>query len=364
MSKLLIIGGGGLIGQEIASRHIAGGDEVYIYDKELNPYNNYNKLKGIILSKDLSIEMVTKYEKFDIISNQAAYVGVGESQYNFHKYTQNNIGFTSELLQSLINMRQNTPSKLILAGSMGPYGEGPYYCEQHQIIYPSRTSIEQPTCEYCNNRVNSIPISEEMKRMPKSVYGITKMAQEDLYRVFSSVYKIPSVSLRYFSVYGLESNPNNPYTGVLSVIANKIINSPSVNLYEDGSQTRDLISAKDVAEAHWHTCHEMKSVNLFEEFNIGTGISVSMNYVASKMLKILSPDKSIIFTGEYRNGDIKHSQASIKKILRCTKWTPKQNIDSAINLYCDYIINNWGEFSSKGDTSFEEHKRLIQRGVI
>lgn len=364
MQKILIIGGGGLIGQEIASRHIEGGDEVYIYDIEINKFNDYKNLKGINLPKNLSIDEILKTQKFDIISNQAAHVGVGESQYHFQKYTDNNIGFTSHILQSLINNRRNMPDKLILAGSMGPYGEGPYYCDKHQIVYPTRSSIEQPICGYCNKKIASMAISEEMERIPKSVYGITKMAQEDLYRVFSSVYGVPSISLRYFSVYGEESNPNNPYTGVLSIIANKIINSTSVRLYEDGEQTRDLISAKDVADAHWHACHNIKLRNIFEEFNIGTGTSVTMRYVAEKMLSILAPSMPLIFTGEYRNGDIKHSKANTTKILKYTNWTPSLSIDDAISSYCNYIKNNWERFSLMGDTSLIEHERLIEKGVI
>ena len=363
MRNILIIGGGGLIGQSIAARHLDGGDNVYIYDTRVNPYNDYSCLKGEDLSSERSIEDVLRLKCFDIISHQAAYVGVGESQYSINKYVENNVGFTGRLLQAISNSKSHAPSKILLAGSMGPYGEGPYFCSEHKVVYPDRLGVENPKCPICASDVKSVTIDEDSERHPKSIYGVTKMSQEDLLRVFSSVHKIPAVSLRYFSVYGENSNPNNPYTGVLSVIANKIINSDSVQLYEDGEQSRDLVSAIDVAEAHW-VASFLDNKNLFEAYNIGTGISISMKSVAVRMIELLDPDKKLVFTNEYRNGDIKHSLANCEKFMKATGWSPRLRIDDAIVQYCDFIKLNWKKFVTDQDTSEVEHNRLKKAGVI
>ena len=363
MRNVLIIGGGGLIGQAIAVRHLAGGDNVYIYDTRVNPYNDYSSLKGVDLSSNSTIEDVLRSMRFDIISHQAAYVGVGESQYNISKYVENNVSFTSRLLQAISENKSNTPSQILLAGSMGPYGEGPYFCPEHQVVYPERASVSNLKCPICFSDVKPVPIHENVDRHPKSIYGVTKMSQEELVRVFSAVHKVPSISLRYFSVYGENSNPNNPYTGVLSVIANKIINSASVQLYEDGEQSRDLISAVDIAEAHWKAsflCNE----NIFEAYNLGTGTSISMKDVALKMIELLDPEKKLIFTNEYRNGDIKHSQADCQKFMTATGWAPRLKINDAIVQYCDFVKSNWNKFVTEQDTSAVEHDRLKKAGVI
>lgn len=363
MRDVLIVGGGGLIGQAIAVRHLAGGDNVYIYDTQVNPYNDYSNLKGEDLSSGRSIEDVLRLMHFDVVSHQAAYVGVGESQYNIGKYVDNNVGFTGRLLQAISENKAHAPSKILLAGSMGPYGEGPYFCQDHKVVYPERGGIENPRCPICHAEVKSVSIDEDSEWHPKSIYGATKMSQEELVRIFANVHKISSISLRYFSVYGENSNPNNPYTGVLSVIANKIINSDSVQLYEDGEQSRDLIGAVDVAEAHW-AASLLENENIFEAYNIGTGVSVSMKSVAVKMIELLDPGKKLIFTNQYRNGDIKHSLSDCRKFMEATGWLPRLKINDAIVKYCDFIKLNWEKFVTDQDTSEIEHNRLKKSGVI
>jgi dTDP-L-rhamnose 4-epimerase len=320
-------------------------------------------LIGEDLSKISNIEELVKYKKFDVISHQAANVGVGESQYEIKKYVDNNIGFTGELLQALLKNRKMMPPRIILAGSMGPYGEGPFYCAEHHIVYPKRLNIRKPNCPICNGEIHPMSINENAERIPKSIYGLTKMAQEDMVRIFSDVYGVDVISLRYFSVYGENSNPNNPYTGVLSIIANKILNSDVVKLYEDGSQTRDLISAIDVADAHWHVSN-LPIGNKFDAFNVGTGHSVNIEYVARKMVDIMSPGKTIEFTNEYRSGDIKYSCADISKLTNATNWQPTHTIDESITRYCSYVMKHECNFNLNGDSSNDEHINLKKMGVI
>ena len=145
--KVLVLGGKGLIGQAIVKHHLSKGDDVYTWDDESNKFNDYSNCIG----KDLYIwnseyncetlkEALIKY-KFDIISHQAAYVGVGDSQLNPKKYLDNNIGITSELLQAMIDTGI-FPERLILAGSMGPYGEGNRICSECGEIIDNITRYE------------------------------------------------------------------------------------------------------------------------------------------------------------------------------------------------------------------------------
>lgn len=369
MRTILITGGGGLIGQAIAREHIEKGDNVYLYDTRVNKYNDYTNLVGIDVfaefkstRKTWCLQDVLREVKPDIISHQAAYVGVGESQYNINKYVLNNIGDTASLLQAILDT-QLFPKLIMHAGSMGPYGEGPYLCHRHGTVYPYRHSAGDPMCPRCCAPITPIPITEEHEYHPKSFYAITKQTQEEMLKVFSETYHVDVTSLRYFSVYGNESNPNNPYTGVLSIIANKIINSPEVSLYEDGKQTRDLISADDVGRVHYIMSHIYED-HRFNAYHVATGISTPMIEIAEEMIRRLDPKKKLVFDGKYRYGDIRHSKASICKLYEKSKWRPEIRLDRAIADYCEFISKNWDRFKKTEDSTTAETERLKKLGLI
>lgn len=335
--KILITGGAGMIGQAIAKEHLDYVDEVYIYDNKSNPFNDYSSLVGIDCS-DRNLKELIETENFDIISHQAASVGVGESQYNIVKYCQNNITFTAELLQAILDTKK-FPKYLILASSMGPYGEG--------------------------MGVAGEAIKEDHPRNPQSIYAITKQTQEEMFRVFAETYEVTTFALRYFSVYGIKANPNNPYTGVLSIIANKILNNNVVELNEDGLQTRDLISAEDCAKAHLYVTGFVRNEDdkFFFPFNIGTGKSVTIKSVAEKMIAYLHPAKELRFNGQYRKGDIKHSKADTTLAYNYLGFEAQDDIDTSIQKYCTFIKENKELFTIK-DTCEEEQEKLKALNLI
>lgn len=374
--RILITGGAGLIGQAIAKRHIAEGHEVLLYDDLSNKFNDYSNLHGENIAfdkqgnlRDIS-QIIKSHEPFDVISHQAASVGVGESQYEIEKYSQNNIGFTAHLLDSLVKS-QKVPTRLLLASSMGPYGEGPYYCEsccvKMDLSGPRKTI--NPACRYCNRDLIPLIIKENCERKPTSFYGITKMAQEEMFRVFSETYGITTIALRYFSVYGTKCNPNNPYTGVLSIIADKILNAKSVELFEDGLQTRDLIHCDDVAKAHFLASKYERSPadGRFTEINICTGVRTSIRDVAYSMMQLIAPglsSKPIQCSNEIRKGDIRHSCGENKKARELLGWNPEWKISTGILEYCHFVKMNREKFSIDKDSTGIEKERLVKSNLI
>lgn len=331
--KILITGGGGLIGQAIAKKHIAEGDEVYIYDTQVNKYNDYSNLVGRVLPTAFySIADAIYDMKPDIVSHHAALVGVGQSQYDIERYVSNNVGFTGELLQAVLLFNKK-PIKIIHAGSMGPYGSYPENLAAHEDDFLH----------------------------PVSIYAVTKLAQEELIRVFCESYRIPGISLRYFSVYGLQQSPLNPYTGVLSVIANMLLNNDKVELYEDGTQTRDLINVEDTANAHF-LASRLSTSNNFMALNVGTGNSVSMEYVAEQMRNIIAPEKKIVFNGKHRIGDVQHMRAEITRTKAVLGWKPAHNIHDDIIEYCEHILANADKF--KINTVEAEQNNIKTKGLL
>jgi dTDP-L-rhamnose 4-epimerase len=342
--KILITGGRGFIGQEIAKLHIECGDEVYLYDLKVNPYVDYNKpYFGIDLTEN-SLQMILLQHTFDIISHQGAVVGVGESQYQIQKYFHYNVEGTAELLQAILNSKK-LPNKILFAGSMGPYGEGAYKKE--------------------NGRFVPIPTKENFKLDPKSIYALTKKMQEELLSAFAQIYNVSVISLRYFSVYSDTFPPLNPLTGVLSIIGNKIINGKAIELYEDGEQTRDLVHSYDVARAHYLACHctLTRSVPLLP-INIGTGKNYSMNYIAKKMKEYLHSDKEIVHTHTHRFGDIKNMIADNTYAKVWLGWEPTINLEDSIKSYCEFLKEHWDEFTINKDTTEIEAENLKNRGLV
>lgn len=340
--RILITGGAGLIGQAIAKRHLEAGDDVYIYDTQINKYNDYSNLVG----KDLTwttwdkaslpksiYTILCENEPFDIISNQAARVGVGQSQYYIEDYVFHNDFGTAKLIQCVVDSKR-LPKLILHAGSMGPYGDAPY----------------------------KLAVDEGFPKNPQSVYAVTKLAQEELLKVFSYAYGIPVVSLRYFSVYGTEQNPLNPYTGVLSIIANQLINNDKVELYDTGEQTRDLIHVEDVAEAHF-LASRLENFSGFTPINIGTGKSHSIKSIAYLMEHLISNrTKDIVFNGKRRSGDIRHMMADISLAKKLLGWEPKHNLVEDIKAYCKYVLYNKEKFMV--NTVKEEQENIIRKGLL
>jgi dTDP-L-rhamnose 4-epimerase len=362
--SVLITGGGGMIGQALAKRHIAEGDDVYIFDKRLNPYIDYSNLLGKDFS-EFSIQQIIENYKFDIISHQAALVSVGKSQYSPQDFFYNNVQFTAELLQVLIDTK-NFPDKLMLAGSMGPYGEGNTVCEhcKKSIQYPFQRKELKLVCDICGNELVPYPTREGSIYVPVSFYAITKQTQENMFKVFSDTYKVDTTSLRYFSVYSSEANPNNPYTGVLSIIANKILNSDSIELYEDGEQARDLIHVDDVVDANFaaYSCVRKDGYN-FGVFNVGTGKLTTLKNIAIAMKRQLNSPKEIKFNGILRAGDVRALFADTLSAKYFLNFEAKKNLCEELVKYCKFIDANRVRFTNI-DSALIETKNLIEKGLI
>ena len=336
MKSILITGGKGLIGKEICRKYLSEGWDVYTWDNESNPYNDYSDNIGIDLWSDVSsLEDVFKNYNFNVVSHQASFVSVGESQYKIQKYMDNNIGITSELLQAMIDTN-NFPEQLIFASSMGIYGD-----------------ILKRSYNY---------LCEDSDKFPCSFYGISKLYQEEMIRIFAETYKIKSIALRYFSVYG-NINPLNPLTGVISVFINKFLNSDYVEINEDGLQTRDFIHVTDIANIHYDLYSGIEH-NYFEEYNICSGKSFTLKEIAEYIKKKLNSSKEIKYNGLKRKGDIYYAKCYPNKIYDKYGWKAKVKLFDEIYNYIDYVLENKDKFIIGKDTCKEADQELIKRGLL
>lgn len=353
MKKILITGGLGMIGQAIAQYHERNNDEVFIYDTKGNEYNNattYKSYFGKLVGVGKTIKEVIDMVRPELISHHASKVGVAESQYKIAEYSQNNNQFTADLLDALVELKYFVP--IIFAGSMSVYGEGNRFCPScftplPPVIHP-RVEMEI-LCPKCGSVSIVHPTPETYPHNPLSIYGSTKTNQENLLRIFGDSYGIPVTSLRYFSVYGTRSNPLNPNTGILQIIVNKLLNSDSVILNEDGEQIRDMIHCDDIAKAHY-IMSRSRTKPIFTAFNIATGKPTKIKEIVKQIQYAFPIQKPILYNHKVRIGDVRGLYADVSKILTTECWVAGHDLNQDIREYCDWVWEHKEQFIVQTNT--------------
>ena len=190
------------------------------------------------------------------------------------------------------------------------------------------------------------------------------MTQETLLKLWCEIHNADYIFLRYFSVYGTEFIPTNPYTGVMNIIANKMINHDVVELFEDGQQQRDFISNKTCAEVHSVACEKLlKEKNVKLILNVGTESSFKIKNIVDNMVQLLSYKGEIVYNKKMRKGDIKDSIANNKWLISELGYKPVSTFERDLKSYCTYLKNNWDKFKNTA-TCEKENKLLREKGLI
>lgn len=368
MKKILITGGAGFIGSNLALKLISKGYHVRVLDnlsKQIhgdNPeitsplfqsiQNKVDFIKGDVTCR---FDMEKSLEGQDAIIHLAAETGTGQSMYEIKKYCDVNIGGTALLLDLLVNKKQSI-KKLIVASSRAIYGEGKYRCNIHNEVYPeARNEIDMASnvfdckCPICSGPLSLLPTSEDSKIHPTSVYGITKHSQEQMVLTVGKSLGISTIAFRYQNVYGPGQSLSNPYTGILSIFSTQIRNGNDVIIFEDGKESRDFVFIDDVVDA---TILGLENNEVKEGvFNVGLGLPVDVSTVATLLNKYYEGNVKIKITGNYRVGDIRHNYADLKKIKELLNYSPKYNFITGLSLFCDWV--------AKQDTLVDSYDKSI-----
>jgi dTDP-L-rhamnose 4-epimerase len=301
----------------------------------------------------------------DVIIHLAAETGTGQSMYEIERYTQVNIGGTSLMLDILANS-EHTIKKVIVASSRSIYGEGKYWSEDlRKFVYPKHRLENDMSkgdfnvkYEGATNQLELVATDEDSKLHPSSVYGITKLNQEQLIMTVCPTIGINAVALRYQNVYGPGQSLSNPYTGILSIFSTLILNDKEINIFEDGLESRDFVFIDDVVNA---TILSVENDNANNEiFNVGSGIPVSVIDVANLLVGFFNSKENIRITGQFRLGDIRNNYADLTKINSLLGYTPKCTFNDGLKQFVDWVktqsINE-----SKYDQSIQE---LKEKGLL
>jgi len=186
-----------------------------------------------------------------------------------------------------------------------------------KVVYASSSSV------YGDTPVS--PKEENMKPSPLSPYAVGKLTSEYYCQVFTKIYELPTVSLRYFNVYGPWQDPLSEYAAVIPKFISRVLNGKSPVIFGDGGQTRDLIFVRDTVNANI-LAMESKACGVF---NIAGGKRIPINELAQLIMNIIGKDLDIIYD-DPRPGDIRDSLADISKAKEKFDYEPRFDLTKGL----------------------------------
>ncbi|KPP95484.1 NAD-dependent epimerase/dehydratase family protein [Erythrobacter sp. HL-111] len=344
--KVLITGGAGFIGSRLALRLAEEGHAVSVLDNFLPQVHGdrpeasplYERLDSAtrLIRGDVTdrAALAAALAGQEAVVHLAAETGTGQSMYEIERYSRVNIGGTSLLLDLLANS-DHAVRRVVVASSRSIYGEGRYRAPTGEYVYPPHRSeadmaagdfaVKHPGIE---GELECVATDEDSKLHPSSVYGITKQVQEQLVMTVCPSLGIEGVALRYQNVFGPGQSLANPYTGILSIFANLIMQGRAINIFEDGRESRDFVYVDDVVEATVLALTRPAAAN--RVFNVGTGAPVSVLEVAETLCRLFDADVPIEISGNFRAGDIRHNHADLTRIRETLGFEPAWSFERGI----------------------------------
>ena len=356
MEKILITGGAGFIGSNLALALLKRGHQVTVLDnlseqihgknpEETSPLylsikDKVHFIKGTVACRETLQKAIADNT---LIVHLAAETGTGQSMYEIQHYTDVNIGATALLLDILTNEKHSV-KKVVVASSRAIYGEGKYYNKtKNTFVYPlqridedmQKGDFEVKDPQNHSDVLELVATTEDAIIHPTSVYGITKQVQEQLVMTVCPTIGIAGVAFRYQNVYGPGQSLKNPYTGILSIFSTQIKNGNGINIFEDGKETRDFVFISDVVDATVLGIEKETANN--QVFNVGTGVATDVITVATELSNNYGIQVPITISGNYRLGDIRHNYADITKARQLLGFEPKVSFKEGLKQFTDWV---------------------------
>ncbi len=289
--KVAVTGGLGFIGSHLVERLNENNELVIVDDQSSGNIKNIQDLDFSRIDTDFGditrVNLERIFEDVDYVYHMAAVTSVPQSVNDPLRSNEVNITGTLKVLEAA---KKCGVRKLIFSSSSAVYGE-----------------------------TESLPISEKNPINPLSPYAVTKATGELYCRVYSEIYDLPTIALRYFNVFGPKQDPESQYAAVIPIFIDKILKNQRPVIYGDGEQTRDFVNVKQVVDANILAAES----NETGTYNIGLGKSTTINYLFEMIKETMEKDITPVYKNE-RHGEIKHSVADISK-ARSIGYLPKND---------------------------------------
>lgn len=377
MKNVLITGGAGFIGSSLTLKLINQGYLVTVLDNlspqihTKNPDSSYtfnlirNKANCII-GDIRDVKVVNKaIENQNIIIHLAAETGTGQSMYEIDRYVDVNVRGTALLLDAISNNFNHKITKIILSSSRAVYGEGRYFCNEHGFVFPP-TRLEKDLmngdfeckCPICKFNVEPMVTNEGSNLNPVSIYGLTKLHQENLVKMVCENISLPYTILRFQNVFGVGQSLSNPYTGILSIFSKLINQGNEINIFEDGLESRDFVYVDDVVESLYLSIVNENSNN--EIFNVGGGRRLNVVEVTNHLANALGKEPIYKISGDFRKGDIRHNIGDLTKIKSSLNYEPKKDI---IYGFVDFVNWSYKHFANEDSKYIDSLIEMEKKGM-
>lgn len=334
MSVLLVTGGAGFIGSRVASAALAEGWTVRVLDS-LSP-EVHASAPAAVAGVELVRGDVTDPAALDaaldgveVVSHQAAKVGMGVDVSDAPAYMRINVVGTGELIAAL---RRADVRRLVLASSMVVYGEG-RYAGPRGLVRPGprheadlRAGMFEPRDPETGESLMPEMTREDAPLDPRSLYAVSKLAQEQLVRVWAAETGGRAAMLRYHNVYGPGMPRDTPYAGVAAIFRSALERGDAPRVFEDGGQRRDFIHVDDIAGANIAALEWTGGAGSdARAFNIGSGVVTTILDVADQLSRAHGGPAPVV-TGQYRAGDVRHITADSARARAELGWMPTVSV--------------------------------------
>lgn len=321
--RVLITGGAGFVGSQVADVLAARGHEVRVLDLLLDKAHGGSVAPPWVGEHDFvqgdvrDAELVTKLVRAaDVVCHQAAVVGHGLDPSDGPEYATHNDYGTAVLLAAMYAAGRD---RLVLASSMVVYGEGRYACPEHGPVRPGPRRPEdlaqgryEPRCPECGCPVERRLVGEDARLDPRSTYAATKVAQEHLALAWARQTGGQVWALRYHNVYGPRMPRDTPYAGVASFFRSALSRGEAPTVLEDGLQCRDFVHVRDVALANALAVERAGDGGALTPVNVCSGEPRTVGELAGLLARACGgPEPRIV--GGARPGDVRHVVADPRR---------------------------------------------------
>ncbi len=310
MSKVIVTGAAGFIGSNLVEALLSQGHHVIGVDRFTDYYDTRVKHRNLthilrrprfqLIQEDIrNLDWTSLLKDVDIVYHQAAQAGVRASWgEGFQAYTELNVNSTQVLLEAA---KEANLSRFVYASSSSVYGNA-----------------------------MAFPTSETTLPQPVSPYGVTKLAAEHLCSLYHANYGVPTVSLRYFTVYGPRQRPDMAFHKFLKAA----LDDEPISVYGDGQQTRDFTFVKDAVAANLAAGIVPEAVG--EVFNIGGGSRITLRDTISIMEEVVGKPIAINYM-ESSKGDARHTCADGSKAQKLLDFTPSVSLQEGLTQEWEWV---------------------------
>ena len=346
MKKVLVTGGAGFIGSNLAEKLLGQGDEyeVYAFDN-LHPQVHQTQgrpeslpsavtlLTGDVSSAD-NWDSILKLVHPDIVVHLAAETGTGQSLTESTRHGNVNVVGTTTMLDAL-HRNNILPEHIVLASSRAVYGDGLWESEGG-TFYPGTRShemLEAAQWDYIDKEgrtAHALPMrADRVEPRPTNIYAATKLAQEHIIRAWTTAYSVPFTVLRFQNVYGPGQSLQNSYTGILALFSRLSRDGQAIDVYEDGEIIRDFVFVDDVVQSIVKSIQNPPRSTDERTLDVGSGEACTVSQVAEKLSTIAGSPKPQV-SGKYRDGDVRAASSDITRTQETIGYTPEWPLDRGL----------------------------------